>query len=126
MAHFAELDSMNIVLRVIVISNDDILDNNNVEQESLGIAVCRNIFGENTNWKQTSYNNNFRKKYASIGDKYNSDTDIFYNPVPPFTSWQLDDNYDWQAPIAYPIDGLHYAWDEDLLNWVQINIPGTE
>jgi hypothetical protein len=67
MAHFAELDNNNIVLRVIVIDNDVTHAENGVEQEELGIAYCKSLFGENTNWVQTSYNNNFRGIYASPG-----------------------------------------------------------
>ena len=59
MAHFAQLNN-NTVTQVVVISNADLLDENGVEQETLGIQVCHNIFGPDTNWVQTSYNGNFR------------------------------------------------------------------
>lgn len=120
MAHFAELDAHNIVQRVVVISNADIVDGDGVEQESLGIALCRNIFDGSNTWVQTSYNGNFRKKYASIGDEFVLDADLFYNPVAPFPSWTLDENYDWQAPVEYPADGKTYIWDEVLLNWQEV------
>ena len=69
MAHFAEIDSNldNVVLRVLVIGNDDILDENGEESEALGITYCKSLFGEETEWVQTSYNNNFRKNYAGAG-----------------------------------------------------------
>lgn len=123
MAHFAELDANNIVTRVIVVSNDDLLDGDGVEQESLGVAVCRAICGADTTWVQTSYNNNFRKQYAGIGDKYVPDADLFYNPVSPFPSWSLDSNYDWQPPTPMPDDGKPYYWDEPTLAWVEIVVP---
>ena len=101
MAHFAKLDDDNTVLQVQVVDNP-ILDPNNTgtEDESLGITYLTNIHGW-TNWKQTSYNNNFRKKYAAIGDIYDSTKDKFIIPK-PFSSWSLDSNDDWQAPITYP------------------------
>jgi hypothetical protein len=71
MAHFAEIDENNIVLRVIVVSNSELLVDN-VENEEKGINFCKFLFGENTRWVQTSYNNNFRKKYAATGMIYDS------------------------------------------------------
>jgi hypothetical protein len=67
MAHFAEIDNNNIVTQVIVIDNDNTHDEDGVEQEELGIAYCKSLFGENTNWVQTSYNHNFRGRYAGTG-----------------------------------------------------------
>lgn len=81
MAHFAELDSNNTVLRVIVINNKDTLDSNGVEKEEVGIAFCKSLFGENTNWIQTSYNHNFRGKYAGPGYIYDSVNNVFINPA---------------------------------------------
>lgn len=77
MAHFAQLDENNRVLNVVVISNDDTHDTDGVEQESVGVAFCRKLWGENTNWVQTSYNGLTRGKYAGIGDIYNPTTDAF-------------------------------------------------
>ena len=123
MAHFAELDQDNIVTRVIVISNADIVDGDGVEQEALGVAVCRAICGAETNWVQTSYNSNFRKQYAGVGDEFVPDANLFYNPVGPYPSWVLDENFDWQAPTPMPDDGKPYSWDEDSLSWVEIVVP---
>jgi selenocysteine-specific translation elongation factor len=77
MAHFAELDENNIVKRIIVISNEDTIDNNGVEQEEIGIAFCKSLFGEDTKWIQTSYNANFRGIYAMEGDLYDTEKDEF-------------------------------------------------
>jgi len=120
MAHFAQLDDNKIVTQVIVVSNADIVDTDGVEQESLGIAVCQSIFGNDTTWVQTSYNNNFRKQYAGVGDKYEATADLFYNPIGPYPSWILDENYDWQPPTPRPDDGKLYTWDEDSLTWVEV------
>lgn len=79
MAHFAQLNEENIVTAVIVVSNNDILDNG-IESESKGIAFCKALLGEETNWVQTSYNSNFRGTYAGIGFIYDSIQDKFINP----------------------------------------------
>ena len=63
MAHFAKIEN-DIVIKVIVINNKDIQDDDGVEQVSVGVAFCKNLFGNDTTWIQTSYNNNFRKRYA--------------------------------------------------------------
>jgi hypothetical protein len=76
MAHFAKIEN-NIVRQVIVINNDVLKDQNGREQESLGIAFCKSLYGEDTEWVQTSYNATFRGKYAGSGDIYNSTIDEF-------------------------------------------------
>lgn len=77
MAHFAEINSRNQVLRVLVINNNDVKNNAGQEQESIGVAYCKSLFGENTKWIQTSYNAKIRGKYAGIGDVYDKATDQF-------------------------------------------------
>ena len=116
MAHFAELDANNVVLRVIVVGNKDTSDASGVEKESIGKAFCERLFGGN--WVQTSYNGNFRKRYAGIGYKYDAALDAFIAPQ-PYPSWTLDANADWQAPVPMPTDGKMYAWDEAAQAWVE-------
>lgn len=77
MAHFAKLDENNVVIETIVVANEDILDENGNESEEIGIAFCRKLHGENTNWKQTSYNCSFRKIFAGPGCTYDSTLDEF-------------------------------------------------
>ena len=77
MAHFAELDENNIVQRVLVVNNSNIIDDNGIENEQKGIDFLKNLFGQNTSWVQTSYNNNFRGQYASIGCFYDKEQDVF-------------------------------------------------
>ena len=77
MAHFAELDADNKVLRVIVISNDETHNEDGVEDEALGIAFCQSLFGTNTKWVQTSYNNSMRGIFAGIGMTYDELNDVF-------------------------------------------------
>jgi len=115
MAHFAELDANNVVLRVIVVDNKDTADANGVEKEHIGAAFCERLFGGN--WKQTSYNGNFRKHYAGIGYTYNAVRDAFIPPQ-PYQSWTLDDDANWQPPVPMPTDDQRYSWDEASQNWV--------
>lgn len=115
MAHFAELDNNDVVLRVIVVSNADTSTPDGTEVESIGVAFCQRLFGGN--WKQTSYNGNFRKRYAGIGYTYNSQLDAFIPPK-PYPSWVLNETTaDWEAPVPYPTDGKVYFWDEGTLSW---------
>ena len=122
MAHFAQLDENNVVTQVIVVSNNELLDANGVEREELGIGFCQRLFGGN--WKQTSYNHNFRKRYAGIGYTYNAELDAFVPPK-PFPSWTLDnDEANWKPPVPIPADSGQgdppkiYRWDEENQNWV--------
>ena len=80
MAHFAELDNNNTVTRVIVIHNNELLDDNGNESEANGIAFCKQLYGENTRWVQTSYNNSFRGTYAGVGYKYDPTANVFSPP----------------------------------------------
>lgn len=121
MAHFAELDDTNKVLRVIVVNNEDITIDG-VEVESKGIQFCQSLFGENTKWIQTSYNRKFRKNFACIDYIYDPINDHF-RPQQPFPSWVLNDNALWDAPISYPTDGKIYIWAEETQAWVEIVIP---
>ena len=120
MAHFAKLDENNVVTQVIVVDNKDITDpHTGQEDEILGIAFCKKLLGGN--WKQTSYNNNTRVRYAGIGYSYNAALDAFVPPQ-PHASWTLDnDTADWVSPLgAAPAltdaeveARSYYRWDED-------------
>lgn len=130
MAHFAKLNSNNIVEQVIVVSNDDITDINGNEIESIGIAFCQKIMGAETNWKQTSYNDTIRGNYAGIGMTYMENvatlgvgsTDIFISPEPEFASWGIGVTFArWESPHG-DAPGLtstqrgenkYYVWLED-------------
>lgn len=79
MAHFAELDENNIVTRVIVIHNNELLDESGNELEQKGIDFCIAHYGGT--WVQTSYNGNFRGSYAGIGYTYDKTLDEFIAPV---------------------------------------------
>jgi len=120
MAHFAEIGEDNIVLRVIVVSNDDCKDAEGDESEAVGAEFCRNLLGGI--WKQTSYNGNFRGRYAGTGYTYNSALDAYIAPK-PFPSWTLDEETtEWEPPVAPPTEGAHF-WNEDAQTWDAFEIP---
>jgi|TARA_R110002050_G_scaffold422_1_gene2868 hypothetical protein len=126
MAHFAELESKTdptgftsdthlVVKRVVVVGNDCVTSDEHADGE----AWCVNFFGGGT-WKQTSYNDNFRKQYAGIGHVYNASKNKFLLPQ-PYDSWALDSSDDWQAPVTYPAgdqSAYRISWDEDNLRWL--------
>ena len=118
MAHFAEIDQNGIVLRVVVVSNQDTSDASGVEKEYIGAAFCERLLGGT--WKQTSYNGNFRKNYAGIGYTYDAQRDAFIPPK-PYPSWILNQNSClWEPPVAMPDDGKLYSWDEATTSWVEL------
>jgi hypothetical protein len=117
MAHFVKLDNNNIVLDVNVVSNNDINNLPFPESESIGIEFLKAWSGGYENWKQTSYNASFRKNYAGIGYKYDSELDAFISPK-PFNSWILDeDKAQWKAPVDMPTDDKRYTWNEETTSW---------
>tara|TARA_R110000787_G_scaffold220074_1_gene328849 strand:- start:174 stop:608 length:435 start_codon:yes stop_codon:yes gene_type:complete len=120
MAHFAELDNNNIVLRVVVVGNSIAANGGTLGDNDMhadGEAWCIDFFKGGI-WKQTSYNNNFRKKYAGTGMVYDPVKDKFLSPQ-PYASWALDANDDWQAPITHPTDTTdkNISWDETNQKW---------
>lgn len=122
MAHFAQLDDDNIVVNVLVVANEDIFDENGDEQEAIGVQFLQDLFGTTDVFVQTSYNNNFRGSYASIGGHYDPQLDAFF-PEQPFPSWRKDTtNLCWVAPVDCPepqdTNGV-MSWDEDALDWVE-------
>ena len=134
MAHFCRIDENNIVTQVIVVANEDTTDTNGVEVEEIGVAFCKKLLGAETNWKQTSYNNNFRVRYAGTGYSYNAELNAFIAPK-PFESWTLvEETADWQSPVG-PAPELteaqvesrsFYKWDEENLAWVLETPPAPE
>ena len=113
MANFAKLDENNIVIDVNVVSNNVLTD----DEEASGLVYLTEWSGGHTNWKQTSYNNNFRKQFAGIGYKYDPINNIFIAPR-PYPSWSLDNNFDWQPPVPMPTEGL-WNWNEQIGDWVE-------
>ena len=131
MAHFAQIDSNNIVTQVIVVADADTADAQGNHMESIGLAFCQRLIGGN--WKQTSYNTHggvhslggtpFRKNYAGLGYTYDAQRDAFIPPK-PYNSWVLDENTClWNAPMPYPTDlgtpdtPKMYTWNEETRTW---------
>lgn len=118
MAHFAELDENNVVLRVVVACNQDIA-NNGGELSEQAAEHFKNVVPLSINgikWVQTSYNNNFRKKFAAINSTYDPIKDKFIDKQ-PYPSWYLNENDDWTAPVPRPEDNNKYLWDEQNQSW---------
>jgi hypothetical protein len=135
MAHFAEIiKDTDIVLRVVVINNQDVNNNggelseqseqwvaNNIPNDELIKEELAGIYPE-TYWKQTSYNRNFRHTFAGRGWKYDKINNVFIEPR-PFLSWSLNSNFDWVAPFEAPNDSTYGAlsWDEGLQTYTDYN-----
>ena len=105
MSHFAKIDKDNIVTEVIVAEQD---------------FINSGAVGDSFLWIQTSYNNNFRKKFAAVGYTYDKINDVFIQPKPG-ANWTLDSNQDWHPPTAKPDDRKSYTWNEDTEAWELIN-----
>ena len=140
MAHFACLDENNVVTQVIVVSNEDTSDVNGNEVESIGVAFCQKLLGADTNWKQTSYNNNFRVRYAGINYTFSEELNAFIPPK-PWPSFVLnEETADWVSPLgAAPelteeeiASRSFYRWDEEAYQsdnttgWVLETPPAPE
>ena len=109
MSHWAELDSNNIVLRVLV------GDNNDPAGDEGYSWLINNLGGT---WIKTSYNHKIRKQFAGINYLYNAKADVFIAPQ-PYASWSLDKNFDWQPPTPMPTEGM-WRWNEENLMWQQL------
>jgi len=121
MAHFAEIDESNTVVRVLVVPD---------AQEGRGQEYLADDLGLGGTWKKTSYNTQggvhalggtpYRKNYAGIGYTFDAAKDAFIAPK-PYASWVLDEaTCNWQAPVAMPTDDKMYRWDEETTNWIEV------
>ena len=118
MAHFAEINESNEVVRVIVVDSIILHDGDMVEREQLGIDFLNDVLGGNT-WVQTSYHGSFRKNFAGVGYTYDSSKDAFIAPK-SYDSWTLnDDTCRWEPPVAMPDNGTLYTWDEESQQWIE-------
>lgn len=120
MAHWAQIDDTNRVIRVTVGSNEDIDEGYQWLVDNLG-----------GNWLKTSYNTRagvhilggtpFRGNYAGVGYTYDAELDAFLPPK-PFDSWTVNvETFSWEAPIPYPADGGSYEWDEASGDWLEVS-----
>tara|TARA_B110000971_G_scaffold70377_1_gene72101 strand:+ start:496 stop:879 length:384 start_codon:yes stop_codon:yes gene_type:complete len=123
MASFAKIGLNNKVIEVLSVHNNELKDSNGIEQEVNGIDFLTKLTGWAI-WKQTSYNNNFRKNHAGIGYTYDEDRDAFISPK-PYNSWILNETTcQWEAPVIKPeltqeqIDNKsYYSWNEETTTW---------
>ena len=117
MAHFAEIDENGLVKRVLVVDDKD-SGGGEIEQEATGAKYLADGFGGT--WKQTSYNHNFRGKYAGIGDTYDATKDKFIPPQPSESYTWNDSTGRWDEPAGLPVtDGKSYVWWESEKKWVE-------
>ena len=122
MAHFAEIDKNNIVIRVIVVDNE-VITKDGEEIEQLGIDFLEGLFGHSS-WVQTSYNGKFRKSYAGVRDRYDKDQDAFIPPQPfPSWIWNVEQGY-WEAPVECPeiTKTTYQRWNEETTSWEEVDI----
>lgn len=124
MAHYAFLDSSNIVVEVIV-GKDETDTSENWEQhyEQIKSLTCKRTSFNTYGGTHLNGGTPFRKNYAGIGFFYDASRDAFIPPR-PFVSWSLNESTClWEAPVAYPTDGKNYNWDEENSQWTEINLP---
>jgi hypothetical protein len=144
MSHFAQLDENNTVLQVIVVNNTElavystVTNNGYIEEiqtlsELKGIEFCQSLYGPDTNWRQTSYNNKFRGKYAAIGDVYDADADVFRDPnvvnspdvpvIEPVVETQQEVALETQAPVELTSADLTALSSVDIYTLSSADIP---
>lgn len=119
MAHYARVNSENIVTYVTYIPNEMITDINGNEHEEWAYKHLYETIPDSLSdkWIQTSYNNNFRVRYAGIGHTYDKQRDAF---IPPklYNSWVLnEETCTWDPPVPMPNDGNPYGWNEETQSW---------
>ena len=116
MAHFAELDENNVVLRILVVPDSE---------EHRGQDFLEKDLGLGGRWIQTSRSGSIRKRFAMVGGTYSSELDAFI-PVKPYPSWVFDENeLDWSSPIPKPTEpfdtsqpeNCDYVWLEGEQLW---------
>lgn len=115
MAHFAILDSNNKVINTITANSID-------DKPS------------NQNWVEYKADGSIRGRSAAINGTYDASADVFVDPQ-PYSSWSLDGNKVWQAPVAMPeetytVDDVVHSWvtswDEENLRWVGVKQVGDD
>lgn len=117
MAHFAEIDKDNKVLRVLVTNDEDTNEGYDWLVKRLGgrwIKTSFNTYGG----KHRQGGTPLRKNFAGIGDTYDEKLDAFIK-LKPYKSWILNkETCLWEAPKEKPDDGKLYEWDETKKDWI--------
>lgn len=107
MTYYAEINDKNLVVRVLLIPED---------QAQRGNDYLANDMGLGGKWLETRQDGSLRRAFCSIGWHYDPENDIFYD-AQPYPSWTLDENKVWHPPTPAPKSGDVY-WDETQLEWV--------
>lgn len=119
MAHYAQLDENNVVIRVSKVDDFYEMDDFGVLDEKRAVSWLKKWHGQDTNWKKTSYNANMRGQYAGVGNYYDSRIDRFIDPQ-PYPSWRLNqDTFVWEPPTPQPpsTDTHTWQWNEEFQQW---------
>ena len=103
MAHFAQIED-GVVTQVIVVNNEVLLDDSGTEQESIGVAFCRGLYGQDTQWVQTSFNSTFRKNFAALGARYDSEKDAFIQIKPDWADFFNEETCRWELTSGHATD----------------------
>ena len=128
MAHYALIDSNNIVVQVITGVDENIIQTDTDGNEVGGTSVAWEQFYASRpeftglHCKRTSYNGNIRKRFAGVGYTYDVNFDVFIEPK-PYLSWKLNyTTFEWEAPIACPaeIEGYGWIWSESNQEWIKV------
>lgn len=129
MAHYALINSDNIVVQVITGVDEDVIQFDENGTQVGGTSLDWEQFYSSLPWfdgltcKRTSYNGNIRANFASVGGKYDPDFDVFISPK-PYESWKLNyTTFKWEAPVAKPedVEGFILKWSEYNKEWVSVN-----
>ena len=129
MAHFAEIDSNNEVVRVIVVDDNDVANNGGEASAEAAafVGTIAKLASINNSWVQFSADGSFRQRPAGIGGTYDSTKNVFIDKK-PYSSWSLNDNNVWVAPVTYSnteYNGrpVHVVkWDEVNQKWLALDL----
>jgi hypothetical protein len=128
MAHYALIDSNNVVVQVITGVDENVIQTDLDGAEVGGTSEAWEQFYATLPWfaglicKRTSYNRNIRANYAGVGYMYDPDFDVFIPPQ-PYQSWKLDyTTYQWEAPVPMPenVEGYIWRWSEINKEWISV------
>ena len=132
MAHYALINSDNIVVQVITGVDENLIQIDLDGTEVGGSSEAWEQFYSSRPWfegltcKRTSYNGNIRANYAGVGYTYDTDFDVFISPR-PYASWKLNyTNFQWEAPVVKPenTEEYFYIWSEINKEWIKVEING--
>jgi len=131
MAHYALINSDNIVVQVIAGVDENTIQTDLDGTQVGGTSKAWEDFYASRPWfagltcKRTSYNKSIRVNFAGVGGRYEPNFDVFI-PIQPYPSWKLNyTTYQWEAPVAKPnhVEGYFWKWSEINKEWIQVDLP---